>query len=234
MYVLRKTPSRGFAFTLIELLVVISIIALLIAILLPALGAARRSAQDSSCKSNVKQLGLAIANYAADNRDGLPDSGSNGLGGDLAGFLDDQTGQDWGKGIWVCPSHVDFKQGVYTSSYGYNWQYLLAPVRNPPKAYPHVYPNGPYKLIGLDYSRVKRPTEIMSFMDHGVPDGGPEALFAYVMRPGDPARPAGFGVPQLRHSNDKGNAVFVDGHADSIGTEHIDPLNEDKYWDPFK
>ena len=226
--------NRSTGFTLIELLVVISIIALLIALLLPALGAARRSARDSSCKSNLKQLGIAIANYAAQNKDFLPDSGSTGDGGDLAGFLEDQTGQDWGKGIWVCPDHGEFKNGVYTSSYGYNWQYLLAPVRSPAKAYPHVYPNGPKGLVGLDFSLVKRPTEIMSFVDHGVPEGGTEALYSYVMRPGDSARPVGFGVTKLRHGNDKGNAVFVDGHTESISEEHIDPLNEDKYWDPFK
>lgn len=56
------------AFTLIELLVVISIIALLIAILLPALGAAKESARDSVCRSNLRQWGIGTAAYAADNK----------------------------------------------------------------------------------------------------------------------------------------------------------------------
>ena len=70
----QQSPCRTTvkAFTLIELLVVISIIALLIGILLPALGAARRTAQDIKCKSNVRQEVLAVHAYAADNKDFFP------------------------------------------------------------------------------------------------------------------------------------------------------------------
>ena len=53
--------SRGF--TLIELLVVIAIIAVLIALLLPAVQQAREAARRSSCKNNLKQMGLALHNY---------------------------------------------------------------------------------------------------------------------------------------------------------------------------
>jgi prepilin-type N-terminal cleavage/methylation domain-containing protein len=57
--------KRGF--TLIELLVVIAIIAILAAILFPLFASARESARTASCKSNLKQLGNAIAMYVDDS-----------------------------------------------------------------------------------------------------------------------------------------------------------------------
>ena len=63
---------RSKGFTLMELLVVMVIIALLVGLLLPALGRAREEARKTQCRSNLRQIGLAMTMYCSDNRGWTP------------------------------------------------------------------------------------------------------------------------------------------------------------------
>jgi len=108
----------GLGFTLIELLVVISIIALLVGILLPALGAARRSAMQSKCLSNVRQISIASQFYANDNKDRLPLVVGFNRQGEQIQMLDSYLST---KDIFICPSAEN------TGSGGDKWVSPLRP-----------------------------------------------------------------------------------------------------------
>ena len=65
-------PRSALAFTLIELLVAIAIIAILAAIAFPAMRSTLLSAKSAESLSNQKQIGVMVANYAAENNNRLP------------------------------------------------------------------------------------------------------------------------------------------------------------------
>jgi len=128
-------------FTLIELLVVIAIIAILAAILFPVFAKAREKARQSSCQSNMRQLGLAVLNYAQDWDERFPNSWQTIPGTDNVNWSwwDTQVSQYVkSEGVFKCPSnslkrysaHQPFQkvgnQNVKTRivSYGFNGQLL--------------------------------------------------------------------------------------------------------------
>ena len=92
----RPHPAKR-GFTLVELLVVIAIIGILIALLLPAVQAAREAARRSQCTNNLKQMGLALHNYADTTRGLFPMGGwvnKHGMFAHLLPYIEQQSVYD--------------------------------------------------------------------------------------------------------------------------------------------
>jgi len=139
-FTIRKA-HRGF--TLIELLVVIAIIALLVAILFPVFATAREKARQSSCQSNMKQMGIGLLQYTQDF-DEYPPSGI--ILGHASGATQnwnqtaDTVGQGWAwqlytyiksVNVYECPDDPSApKGGFFPISYGYNNNLLLGPTND--------------------------------------------------------------------------------------------------------
>lgn len=93
------------AFTLIELLVVIAIIALLAALLLPALAGAKSSAKSAACKSNLRQIALALTMYEADHQlyPGFMDGADRKTLAYWADRLQPYAQNAWEEPLYHCP-----------------------------------------------------------------------------------------------------------------------------------
>ena len=117
---------RRTGFSLIELIVVIGIIALLIALLLPAIIRSNESARTVQCASQLRQLGNAFFNYAANNQGHLPPwSGWHVAGGDGTG--EDDPGPGWTE--ILAPLYVSPKNPAYNCPSfppGYPINYFLS------------------------------------------------------------------------------------------------------------
>lgn len=118
-----RGPGEAPGFTLVELLVVVGIIVLLVGLLLPSLLGARRAAGDTVCASNMRQVCLALINYATAYRGRFPANALSAPSGGtfevwlqpniIGPFIDGGavdpalSGSNWTKdyhgGVFACP-----------------------------------------------------------------------------------------------------------------------------------
>jgi prepilin-type N-terminal cleavage/methylation domain-containing protein/prepilin-type processing-associated H-X9-DG protein len=155
--------DRAGGFTLIELLVVIAIIAILAAILFPVFARAREKARQSSCQSNLKQLGLAFHMYVQDYDETILPSRVAGDPNNVCWtelvmpYLNNEQ-------ILVCPSDSNPQVSSDTDgsekSYGLNYEIHTYNRYNGHAANPiDVWP--PITLAQID-----APAEVISCMDY--------------------------------------------------------------------
>jgi len=217
-----RTASRR-GFTLIELLVVIAIIAILAAILFPVFAKAREKARQTSCLSNLKQLGLAVMQYAQDNDETLP-MGAFYSADWMLEYAWDYT-VDWNTmastlgaigpytkntQIGLCPSARNLESyGRPYSGYAINATYLC--------------PVGAGSGAGL--GAIGSPSETVLLADSAYYSGSTLCQNNYLRSPDDMMRSYGrFGV-HYRH-NGAANVCYADGHAKAT-TKKCNPSSAD-------
>lgn len=203
---------RRNGFTLIELLVVIAIIAILAAILFPVFAKAREAARQTTCRSNLKQLGTSAAMYSQDyDEQTLPYLSGTGAAGSMpmpdgssAGF------QLWlhllhpytkNFGIFNCPSSTMTKYtGQYTGNFGYGLNLATA--------------------VTLAQAALNRPSDLIQFADS----------YYYLVRPSDGLNPPNGNsatnsayndttcnaAPLYMRHSEMVNVSYYDGHVKSI------------------
>lgn len=216
----RLKPSFNFetGFTLLELLVVIAIIAVLAALLLPAISRSKRNAQQIQCVSNLRQLGLGIQNFLADNH-AYPSSVS-GTNSDNPGTCLTQLERGgvggsklksnfWGEGVWRCPSArwgASWRPGRTPTCYGYN-AFGVLPIGNRTNALGLLgrFVSSSELFAPIGESEVVNPSEMMAIGDSL--RGG-----VFFMR--SDLKDVGMAGFASRHQG-KVNVVFCDGHVES-------------------
>ncbi len=151
-----RHPRPGF--TLIELLVVIAIIAIIAAILFPVFQKVRENARQTSCASNLRNLGIAMLLYAQDADEHLPPAAYATPTSFLAWYdLTDPYVKD--KNVWHClsnPSSPTDASGKVTTHYGYNAYYLTGLNR----FFSNISAQAPVSLAAVD-----RPAETVLLAD---------------------------------------------------------------------
>ncbi|NUQ00839.1 MAG: prepilin-type N-terminal cleavage/methylation domain-containing protein [Armatimonadetes bacterium] len=200
-----ENSMKRHGFTLIELLVVIAIIAILAAILFPVFAKAREKARQTSCASNLKQMGVAQLQYVQDYDEKFLAGRYTGVcmwGHDhqaaAPGAINDYRGwanhlQPYSKNVqmYVCPSQAPTRcasaavEATTSNAYGFNYDGLSV-------------------TVGIALAQLQTPSATMMNMDMA-------DTFVISSTNTYTQCMASMGTGLTRH-NDGANIVYADGH----------------------
>jgi prepilin-type N-terminal cleavage/methylation domain-containing protein/prepilin-type processing-associated H-X9-DG protein len=204
---------RTDGFTLLELLIVVSIIALLAAILFPAFSRARENARRSSCQSNLKQIGLAMAQYTQDYDERMIGVRTGGFG--TPGFSWTALVQPYLKSrqVLLCSSKngVDTSATPIISSYTYNW-WVAQDTAGPRQISSIPLPSQtPAVLDGLSSKDINQALVFILPSAQTTNDNVMNGRLITAGSAVNSSTDSEFGVVRPRHF-DGPNVLFVDGH----------------------
>ena len=242
-------PNQGF--TLIELLVVIAIIAILAAILFPVFAQAREKARQTSCLSNLKQIGLAFVQYVQDYDEVTPYVCVTSSGASCGG-----SGQNWGTSpgwtlnpymkstaVWRCPSDTvnsgpvpdekssgNYLGGYGNVSYAYN-QYYFGYCHQGLTQCATLF--GPVYSDPIQLSQISAPANVAAFFGSwstNDPDIVAYEWWNWNKIEGFIADKQFWDTPGPKGHNNGGNVAFADGHVKWLpGTYITSQANKEVY-----
>ncbi|MEP6754726.1 MAG: prepilin-type N-terminal cleavage/methylation domain-containing protein [Chthonomonadales bacterium] len=234
-----KLSLRVLGFTLVELLITIAIIAVLAALLFPVFAGARKKAQQTTCASNERQIGLALGMYEQDFDQTYPNF--------RFWPLDSKPGitnepHSWRSAIFTylnnnqvlrCPANHDNDKVSYDPQFNISY---AANVAQSPKDFP-VFPPaldstgsgvfGKDLSPGVKSSSVIKPGECIAIVEIAhVPD----SLFVVDIATDFDSSPHRYSDCLFLGHNGLGNYLFVDGHVKALKPTATYRGDEANYW----
>lgn len=206
---------RRLAFTLIELLTVIAIIGILAAIIIPVVGSVRKKAQQATCLSNMRQLGIGNSLYSNDNQNNLMCEPLGARGADkwsekIKPYLTIPASSQV-YGVYTCPSFIKTATGsTYSISEATGVQGTVAGVFTvvPRKLYDF---NAPSKKVYMVDSARDSIARLVEF---------------YKVPPGTDTFTVAGGYLGYRHDG-KCSILFLDGHVAAVGFPPLPETRDD-------
>jgi prepilin-type N-terminal cleavage/methylation domain-containing protein/prepilin-type processing-associated H-X9-DG protein len=201
---------RRKGFTLIELLVVIAIIAILAAILFPVFAQAREKARQTTCASNLRQLGLSAMMYAQDyDQRYVPWWGDNAKPQGWSSILMPYVKNEQ---MFTCPSDGVKRTNVKVPkrSYTMNGDWFSPDQRGLSRSYTTDKGTGP-PLGGYSEADVEQPAATIMFCDRWGPGNLLYGTDTSVSATECHLHP-GAGHPGFNNHMDGSNFTMADGH----------------------